>query len=338
MSSARLIILAESASGGVWEASKYDAMIAAEFFPEVEIWVPDRTPAPKGPVGVQVVPVPFPRRVSDVPAWVSSRIALRGRLHKRDVVHVHGLRAYSMIAPYRRCIVTYHGARRAIEGGVARLCRNSALVLASMSAFHAFSVLPDTPGRWDLAWYPRAELASRARQYRELPRLLWLGRVSSQKRFDLFVDLAEAAISQGIVAGAAVAGSFDPECSGLEERATLLGIELLGVVDDVGGLLSDDWVVCLFSHYEGRPFSVEEAILAELPVIVSDLPGNRLMVGDSKFFADDLCAALRALENLRAPAQRRAAGASLATHLVKVRSAYDYRARLATAYCSLAAE
>jgi glycosyltransferase involved in cell wall biosynthesis len=167
------------------------------------------------------------------------------------------------------------------------------------------------------------------------PKLLWFGRVSAQKKFGDFLELVRLATNSGVIESASVAGDFDPDSFGLKNEAKLMGINLLGHVGDVSELLRDDWVVCLFSHFEGRPFSLEEAMEAGLPVIASDLPGNAMMIYDKRVLVNSPSEAAVLLVDLQLPAAREQAGRKLRDDMRRARSRVAYEGQISGLYARL---
>lgn len=90
------------------------------------------------------------------------------------------------------------------------------------------------------------------------------------------------------------------------------GVRLLGEVDDVGGLLAASDVLAHSSFREGAPNAVLEAMAAALPVVATDIPGTRELLGPLDPYlvpANDVQALARALEDLgRNPDLRQHAG------------------------------
>ncbi len=64
-------------------------------------------------------------------------------------------------------------------------------------------------------------------------------------------------------------------------------VDMLGFRRDVPSLMSRARVFISLSHHEGMPNGVMEAIAADLPAVVSDLPEHRALLGDSyPFYVD----------------------------------------------------
>ena len=77
-------------------------------------------------------------------------------------------------------------------------------------------------------------------------------------------------------------------------------VEFVGAQHDVPAWLARAEVAVLWSRYEGMPLAVLEALRAGLPIVASDLPGVRAILGDSgaglmATSVDGLSAALRLL-------------------------------------------
>lgn len=75
----------------------------------------------------------------------------------------------------------------------------------------------------------------------------------------------------GVGESRALAGAL-----GLADR-----VEFLGTRDDVPSLLAAADVAVLASRYEGMPLAVLEAMRAGVPVVASDLPGVRFILGET---------------------------------------------------------
>lgn len=65
-------------------------------------------------------------------------------------------------------------------------------------------------------------------------------------------------------------------------------VQLLGDVEDVSSLYEQCGVVVLSSHFEGQPYTIIEAMTHGRPVVATDLPGVREILGP---FSPDLCVA-----------------------------------------------
>lgn len=114
-----------------------------------------------------------------------------------------------------------------------------------------------------------------------------------------------------------LAGAYQESYRSIFKLAIDLGlvhsIKFLGQVQDISGLLKTSDIGSLISFHEGLPNAVLEYMAIGLPVVATDLPGNREVLGD---VADDqLCRACdeesiaeRLLELIRSPDQRRRLG------------------------------
>ncbi len=159
---------------------------------------------------------------------------------------------------------------------------------------------------------PDSDLPSRRAPSEATPVVGALGRLEPQKGFDVLIR----ALQRLPEATAVVAGDGG-ERGSLEELAASLGVggrlRFAGWSDDPTGFLQTIDVLVLPSRFEGFPLAVVEAMLAELPVVASDVGGVREAVlhGQTGILVppDDTEALAGALEHLLAdPQLRRAMG------------------------------
>ncbi|MDN4484187.1 glycosyltransferase [Demequina lignilytica] len=308
-----LVVVAESLRGGLAEMAMGDAALGLRLgYSRAFVLGPDGANAADAPPGVTVIEAPIPSALKPDRQLAANRRSLRRQIaaledeHGRATLHIHGLRPALLLASLlRRPIVTYHGAVGLPDGSATtELVRRATMRLIPQFAISALSVVPNGMAGWTVVWQRQAVEASRAGKPRSAGvRLLWLGRVSAQKDFATFINVVRRLRDTGVELEARVAGDIDLASHDAVE-AQAAGIELLGHVRDVGALLRQDVIVCLFSHFEGRPLAVEQAIEAGCPVVVSDLPGNRMMVEDSRFLVHGIGEAVSAVRALGAPEAR----------------------------------
>jgi glycosyltransferase involved in cell wall biosynthesis len=120
-----------------------------------------------------------------------------------------------------------------------------------------------------------AEFAAVTPEARAEPFVLGVGRLASQKGFDVLVD----ALARCRHPGPVVIAGDGPDRSALADRAAKSGvavrIEWLGDVprERVKRLLRGAAVVVMPSRFEGNPLIAIEALQAGAPLIASDIPG-----------------------------------------------------------------
>jgi glycosyltransferase involved in cell wall biosynthesis len=117
--------------------------------------------------------------------------------------------------------------------------------------------------------------------------VLTVGRLVRLKRFDIFIDGIAKLIDKSIVK-AYIVGS-GPEHENLQQQITTLGlastITMLGERNDVENLLAAADIFTLTSETEGMSKSILEALAANLPVIATNVGGNRdLVIHDKNGF------------------------------------------------------
>jgi glycosyltransferase involved in cell wall biosynthesis len=123
----------------------------------------------------------------------------------------------------------------------------------------------------------RSQIRREVREELGLPRIAKLiatvGRLNDQKGYDLIADSIPDVVSDHRDAYWVWAGD-GPARESLTRRLRLIGahdrVRMLGFREDVPRLLAAADLFVFPSRYEGAPFAVLEALLSELPVIVSD--------------------------------------------------------------------
>ncbi len=163
----------------------------------------------------------------------------------------------------------------------------------------------------------------RARAGLELPDgtflVLGVARHEYQKGLDTLVDAFLAMRARRPEVQLLIAGREGTSTPQLERALAGAGVEpasvLLGARDDVAELLCAADVLAFPTRWEGLGSTLIEAMALEVPLVVSDLPVTREVVGDANASfvrvddADALRSALEGVLDDRAGAERRAAAA-----------------------------
>lgn len=170
--------------------------------------------------------------------------------------------------------------------------------------------------------------------------ILFVGRFSEEKNLPLLLE-ALALVLAGASAMAVFCGD-GPLRPAVEEKARSLGIAdrclFLGTVSNVWSWMKRAAVLAAVSTFEGDPNAVLEAIACGTPVVVSDIPAHRALLGESSaFFADaasaaSIAAGLTAALRDRDDARRRAEKASA---VIASRSANEIAAQYEEIYRNL---
>ncbi|HYA68667.1 MAG TPA: glycosyltransferase family 4 protein [Acidimicrobiales bacterium] len=114
---------------------------------------------------------------------------------------------------------------------------------------------------------------------RQVPLVVFVGRLVPAKRPDRFVALVAALRDRGLALDAAIVGD-GPQRGALEGPAAAAGVELVGRVDDVAGRLRGADLLVLPSRPagEGMPGVLIEAGLSGVPVVTTAVPGASTVV------------------------------------------------------------
>ncbi len=142
---------------------------------------------------------------------------------------------------------------------------------------------------------------------RSSPRLLTVGSLIGRKRIETLLQ-AVALLQDGLGGTLRVVGD-GPELDKLQRMANRLGIGLrvdfAGAVspNDIERHLHEADIFLFASESEGRPNAILEAMAAEMPIVATDIPGVRELVGEDGgllFPVGDARALARCVETLLA--------------------------------------
>jgi len=118
------------------------------------------------------------------------------------------------------------------------------------------------------------------------PMILYMGRFVAQKTLDVLIAAIPDLLARFPKARVVMLGE-GPEGESLKAQAEALGvaeaIDWPGRVDDVTPWLENADLLALPSRVEGLPMVVLEAMAWALPVVASDIPSNRELIGDDDF-------------------------------------------------------
>lgn len=299
----QLLIVSDTLAGGTGSAARTHAAWFASRNWEVSLVAPLDGPAPVEPVRFIALPaVGSLRRIGEVRrARAALRAAWRS-LGSPAIVHVHGMRSFVLcrLAGLPRPFVSVHGAhpsaddprgyhaiRQAWFALLPRLSRGA--TSAEPTQVRGYTYTPfGSPllATLDELPFPAAESP---------PTVAWLGLFDERKQPEVFVRAVAALSAAGVVVRGVMGGTGDRFGEIKELVASLdAPVELRGHADPVA-VLRDAWVLALFSHSEGTPLVVMEAMWAGRSVVASDLPGNAFLIGDTGALANDVAGAAAAL-------------------------------------------
>jgi glycosyltransferase involved in cell wall biosynthesis len=214
--------------------------------------------------------------------------ALRDTSNGADVMHVHGHKALAHAlagVPSDRVVCTWHGSTahdarvRVYEGLALRLAARCARVIAVGEPLVSGLERAGIP-RERIAVVENPVALGEVAAPRARPgalRLLFAGRISSEKGLDVLLDALARPEAQGITLDVAGDG---PERASLAERAAALGgrVRFLGWVPSIAGALGEVDALALPSRREGLPLAVLEAAAGGRAIVASDVGAVREVV------------------------------------------------------------
>jgi glycosyltransferase involved in cell wall biosynthesis len=277
------------------------------------------------PVPIRDIAMPF--GVRSVQALLKSANKLRRELNslKPDVIHCHGLRSLAVCQlAGRRAFIHLHGTGELpSDPPLYNLIRKLVLKSAAFVSLGAMSASPEMGARWSFQpdVSPRLrELALQPFPSEGIPTFLWMGRLSEQKRPELFVE-AMARVGADIPVRGLIAGT-GPLLEAARDLAVTLKspVEFLGHRDDIPELLQRSWAMVLLTRFEGMPLAVQEAMWVGRPVIGSRIAPLQWLVGDDDLLADDIDGVSKAISLLSNHAEALTRGRSAAQRVRKLLS------------------
>lgn len=222
--------------------------------------------------------------------------ALRKMLAQRvpDVIHCHTARAVAMVAlsGFRGSVVlTHHNTRLSFPGYLFRvfdlIVDRYVAISPELEAIYRkrtkrpITLIPNAAAREFVTGSPRSAA--------HVPcRILSVGAISDQKNYGLVLETA-AALRDNYPSLVPPKFSIAGGGQGLEEfrkRSQDMGlfvdVEFLGERSDVRDLMSASDILLNSSTYEGLPIAIIEAMGMALPIIATDVAGNRDLVTDGE--------------------------------------------------------
>ena len=221
--------------------------------------------------------------------------ALRTGLSGADVVHAHGLRAgllSGLALPRRRAplVLTLHNAvlgsgrrRQVMEALQGVTVRRADVVLGASRDLTAGARAqgardaregPVSAPAMGAAQRSRAAVRAELGVVDDRPVLLAVGRLQSQKGFDVLLDALALPGPQRYRPRVVIAGD-GPDEARLQAQASSQGVDLLllGRRTDIPDLLAAADLVVLPSRWEARSLVAQEALRAGRPLVASDVGG-----------------------------------------------------------------
>ncbi|WP_150291992.1 glycosyltransferase family 4 protein [Sphingobium estronivorans] len=221
--------------------------------------------------------------------WIGGALALRRALRsiRPDVIHAHTARALPLIAlamPGVPVVLTHHNSRLSFPA--AAFHAFNPIVHAYVAISEQCESLLSGHARKPIhrimnAANARFQAPEPRRKAAQHPLILAVGTISEQKDYRTLLQAArpitEALAAHGRTVRICIAGG-GPMLDRLKTEAAGEPVELLGARGDVDALMrqADLFVNC--SLWEGFPIALIEAAMSGLPIVATQVAGNREMV------------------------------------------------------------
>ncbi|KKW93674.1 MULTISPECIES: glycosyltransferase family 4 protein [Sphingobium] len=221
--------------------------------------------------------------------WIGGTLALRRALRsfRPDVIHAHTARALPLVAlamPGVPVVLTHHNSRLSFPPAAFRFFDpivDAYVAISDQCAALLKGHVRKPVHRIENAANTRFRAAAARRKSAQDPTILAVGTVSEQKDYPTLAQAAHLAVralaAQGRTARFSIAGG-GPMLDQLKAGIADAPVALLGVRDDVDTLMrqADLFVNC--SLWEGFPIALIEAAMSGLPIVATQVAGNREMV------------------------------------------------------------
>ena len=226
--------------------------------------------------------------------WALAAARVAGQSRDVSILHAHGVRAASVAVPAailrrRPLVITMHGlhglrtgrpSSRASTWVLRRADRVLVLSRSDEEDLTAAGLIERTRIATVQGAVVERSPVSRSRARRRLCiddddlAVAWVGRLATEKDPLAFVD-GFRALSAERRAVAVIAG--DGPLRAQLERAAAMDprIRVLGWLEDPASVYAAADVYVNTSHWEGLPLSVLEAAMNDVPLVLTDVPGNR---------------------------------------------------------------
>ena len=227
---------------------------------------------------------------------LSGMIALRQvlRTFEPDIVHAHTVRALPMIALARAkapVVFTHHNTRLPFPPSLFGLVDRMTDLYVAIG-HEVETILRRHVGKPIVRIANGAGRSFAAGTVREAPRgparILSVGAISAQKNYPLLVETARVLRDEGVLGTLPkfrIAGG-GAELDGLRGQVDAAGladhVQFLGERSDVPDLMRESDLYLNVSLYEGMPLTLLEAMASGLPIVATDVPGNRELVSDGE--------------------------------------------------------
>lgn len=242
--------------------------------------------------GGRFVSLGLDRRRGVLAGGIAMRRALRQL--QPDIVHAHTARALGMIALAGAgvpTVLTHHNSKLTFPPRMFALFDRIAMGYVAISedtadiyranARQPYRLIPNAPAPKFRTDKPRERMSHPAR-------VLSVGAISAQKNYDLLIKVAQH-LRDGCypfeMPVFQIAGN-GPDLGELRRRVeeASLGeaVHFLGERTDIESLMAQSDIYLNTSVYEGMPIALLEAMAMALPIVATDVAGNRELVLDGQ--------------------------------------------------------
>ncbi len=209
-----------------------------------------------------------------------------------EIIHAHTVRSLPMLTLARveaPTVLTHHNTKLPFPPWMFRLCdqmtQSYVAIGSDVEAIlrrHARKPVVRIPNAASRQFQPGAPRALTP----GAKTIITVGAISQQKNYDLLIRVAAHLKSSGLVdplPGFKIAGggsNLPTLAASAQEHGVADIVEFLGERSDVPHLMQGSDLYLNVSLYEGMPLTLLEAMSSGLPIVATDVPGNRELVED----------------------------------------------------------